>query len=315
MWIESGHVSQTITKVHEGIQSGSEVIIVSSEAGSIRADDCMRLVSREDVIAVGAVNSRRVVSSPRAPTTPFQLVSVSPGYIDVISSAPPPDSPDIYLGPVLAEELGVRQGNQLDLIGQPPLSVQAVLRDISRAPMQSRWAFTNEWPGSEVLECWIETTPDANDAFKQAVPAIFAEDQDLAIDVAAREANDPLATWSERFTKWYWIGSSFVAAGLIAINMLSRRNEYALYQVLGWPRVQVLLIAVIEHLSIVMTGAVLATLTVIAAQATSQLLSAISLGWALLQLLLSASVLFSTIPLLAFLATQGNKSILVKNRD
>lgn len=315
LWIESGQVSEALKRMQEGMSKGSNVLIVSSKAGSIRAADCMKLNAYEGVIAVGSVNTKTVVSSPRAPRAPFQLVSVSPGYMRVSNSKPILVDEDVYLGSALSEELGIVEGNRLDIINRPSLNISAVLSESVRAHEQNRRVFTTEWPKDSVLECWVETTPEVKIAMRQSIAAAFSRDKELEIHIPpGAEAESPLVNWSSRVTTWFWATSACVGAVFLSLTMFTRRNEYALYQVLGWPRGQVALVSVIEHLTIVTLASSVAALTHIAALVNIAEVNGVTVGWSALQLLLVDSVLYSLISPCAFAATHGNMSLLVKNR-
>src|SRR6218665_2214631 len=307
--------AQTVRTLEARISAGSNVLIVTSNGGSVDAATCLALNSNSTILHAGTVNSHRVTALRSAPGAVFERATVSPEYLDIVSPHQRKGTNGAYLGSAIAQELSISFDAPMEFIDGQKTTAVAPINDL-RDETRKRWVFVTQPPGLRASECWIEAKPGAADDIRALIPGVFHLDSELKINtLIANDDSEIRDTWKTRPSQFAGITSGVLTAFLLALLLWSRRSEYALYSLVGFSTADTVRLAVFEQLFYLVPALLLSTAVWGNAWIWCTGGELLSLRTALTQSLFAYSVaaLLLTIP--ALLITRGNLGKAVRNHE
>lgn len=304
----------------EATAEGAYVLIVGNDGGDFDGTQCSVFSQVPEIVAAGAIYNVRAVRSTDVPSTSFQLATVTPGFLRLVDPGIQTFGNGIYaLGDAVQEDIGLGRGSVVRLQGEPPGSVGAIETSQQRAENQSRWIYrTSVLPlNARIVQCWIETTPDAHEAVKDVLPAVFSDLSKLS--VRTLEATDALefaeARYTDRLSQYAWVLAGVFLGTLAGATALGRRAEFALYVVCGFDARDVTLMQLVDYWVLAGSAACLAAPTAVVVLLVTGGYASSSFELAGMTLVLSLLLGSLTSTLISLPAGMGNISRSLKNRD
>jgi hypothetical protein len=300
--------------IQEAVDAGSNVLIVSSNAGTISSLECLSLQSNDAILRVGAIGAASVTSLTTSPGVPVQRASVTPGYLDVLAPKVQPYADGAYFGPAVASEFSYQEGAEVKFGDNRATPFESTLADPTRDPTRDRWIYVVGASSPVAAECWIEAHRGSLEATKALIPSVFSADQ-LRIESAKTNPDQSIqSTWNSRASQYIGYAAGAVAALLVGLVVWGRRSEFALYSILGFSRVDVILIAAIESLLYVCSASIVGALAALSVQAWAGGIELFLVRLQMTQLLVAFTATSILILLPAALVSRGDISKTVRDR-
>ena len=235
------------------MELGSNIYVLSASSG-ISSSECERLETWTGVLNVGALASGPVATFSQSPRNPFQTAVVSPGYMAVISDRGT-TSAGYSVGAAAAKELGVREGS---FLSSPELGGAIVARIVDsedRAGDQVRWVYDVSAEDFASDQCWVKADPLASNAVLSSLRAGFSNGANMEVQ-SVYKGDFPRAKdeWLQRPTQQAWLVIGLAAFSTAALYSRVRRSELALYQILGFEKVHVAIVAILQVWVLVSVG-------------------------------------------------------------
>lgn len=243
----------------EGIAAGRFVWTVPERVpGLVTAERCDALNGVEGIKAAGSVVRTDKVSPDNSPGTRYSLDSVTVHYLDVLW----PDQPNLarsgglVSGGDAASQLGLRDGVSAafttlggDARWRAVIGAVA-LNPSARDDAASGHLYQVVPPRGPVATCLVDAEPGADRAVQQLLLSWFPQDGEPVVrpflETSSVIGQPPEIEYRQRVSRWAWT----LGLGVMAIAMLgvwyARREELALYQLLGLRRRHVLVVLMTE---------------------------------------------------------------------
>ncbi|MGK2965149.1 MAG: hypothetical protein ACSLFM_06040, partial [Tepidiformaceae bacterium] len=152
--------------------------------------------------------------------------------------------------------------SHLQVVGEAPLAVAAVVDTADRNPQVARWALDVEPPSGIAAQCWVEMTRETYPSGLAALPAWFTSGDEPPNVIPYRRtdefARDPAAEFAGRPQRLGWMVAGAMVVAMAWLMTWFRRSELGLYLALGTPRSAVVALLAAESWLLVMPAAVAA---------------------------------------------------------
>lgn len=301
--------------------AGGYLAIVAQQGG-ISASRCEQLNGTRGVVAAGGDRGEGQATFTMAPGVLYQQYGVTQDLLRVWDPkyvAGSGGAGEFLSGRALADELALKPGLLLARVGEPPVTLAAVLDVNQRAPQAGRSLFEIIPPAGMVDECWVEFTPEAYPRGADMLAAAFATgDNDPTVrpftaqDQFTRNPAHELATRPQRNG---WVVGAALIIGVLVLTAWFRRADLGLYLALGTPRPLLILMLVVETWLLAAAAWVLGLLWALAIErATGHPLTWGGIHLALVTSGCAALAVVAIGPLLASLVARGNIAALLKDR-
>ncbi|NKY38115.1 hypothetical protein [Cellulomonas septica] len=286
----------------EYLDSGGNLLVVQRQSeGKLDAGLCASLEAVPGVTAAAGVSVEpgavRLVGRPESQQT---IVTATAGVLDILG-VDGVGGDEVVASTVVSERWLWQEGSRLrieaedaDHVGAP--SAVLTVAAVSNLERLSEGASTGilllQAPTGEVDHCFVQVDAQYREDVRAALPALLGERPDSAVAVSDRLpagafAQDPVAAWDGRPTRWIAGAAGAVVGLLWLVVAWTRRGRAALYASLGVPYAGGVLIRWVEGASVavlgVLWGAALAASVAVAAVDTplGVALSSVTRGGAL----------------------------------
>lgn len=269
-----------------GRAAGVDVLVVRNPQGTLSGTTCEALNRLPLVTAAGGIGNVGVSSITNVPGVPFRSGAASEGYFHVLYpgfSLGKDIGGSAVAGAAVPSELGVRTGARVTLTNgySGPLSVAP---DHVRASDRERWITVLSAPLDDIDECWVEAAPGTTDDLLSVLPSWFTDVEKIQAErLHSRDSVDAaIDSYLARPSVFLGFAGGALAGACVAVMVLFRRHEYALYRISGLAVRHVRATIMLEAALVVATSTVLAVSGVCAAL-SFQGLTASAVGAALAQ--------------------------------
>lgn len=296
-------------------KAGSNAFVVSSTKGPILSSECLALEANPGVLAAGVLSTSSIGSTQAAPRTPFQVVWVSPGFLDVLAPARRSHKPGVYFGPAVVDEIPHTDHQPVEIATRPVGKLEGVLSVGMRDQDLARWVFIAGTPERSAAECWVEARPGFVSQLQSMIPSAFTHESKFSIRaVHPNNEQSLLASWKNRPTQFSGLVGGALVGMFLAFVTWGRRNEYALLSILGVCRTEIALIANLQAFVPIGLALPLAAPWIGVFQLVSggdELPARLGLTQLVLTYGLSSLIVFT----FSWTAGRGDVAMIVKNRD
>ncbi len=245
-------------RFRDQVEQGRFVLVVRTPVrDGLDARRCDALRDLPGVRSAGAVLEETTAYPLASPLRPYDVLVVTPGLVPVLfPTAPTATKAGIIVGADAASELGLVPGSFLQtapasarshkaLTAADPETavdrhrVASVLPTAVRATPAGRTIFEPVAASGSTSACFVDPAPPARSAVAVAMAGWFGPDQPAAVSpyldeqVAGRQ---PEAELAGRATRWVWLAAALVLTALLSVLWYGRREEFALYRLLGLRR-------------------------------------------------------------------------------
>lgn len=233
-----GTASQHVLAASEnGRTAGVNVIVVRNPQGTLSGISCEALNRLPLVIAAGGIGELGVASIVDVPGVPFRSATASDGYFRVLYPGfrPTPDSGGLTIaGSAVPSELGVSSGARLTLTNGYSGRVSVAPSHV-RASERERWITVLSAPLDLVDECWVETEAGASEDLLNVLPSWFPDVEKVQAErLHSPEAvNAAIDSYLARPSILLGFAGGTLAGACVAVMVVLRRHEYALYRISG----------------------------------------------------------------------------------
>lgn len=304
------------------LQSGGNVIVVTNSANSVSAHECESANLRSDVVAAGGVLRADSTHFDSAPGIGLQTARITPGFMGAIASIMIPSrSPvdnaeqvSLILGKAASSETGLLPGasSVSDTFG--PARVSTVVNVETRAPEKARWVFAVDNQLQYVEECHVEAAEGRRDAVRSSIAASFPTETMLSISALSQDPPETaLDEWNTDPMRHLWLAGAILLLAISAIIALNRRNEYALWSVIGLRKTETAIIATTEFALITFSGFSMTALAA-ALLAWQAHIDATVLAIGLQSILMMLTAALVAFPILLIPLLRGDIAVLVRDR-
>ncbi|MCU1370212.1 MAG: hypothetical protein JWO77_1406 [Ilumatobacteraceae bacterium] len=262
-------------------------VLVARSVGSdgLDAGRCDALRDLEGVRSAGAILHEDPTYPLAAPLRPYDRLVVTPGLLAVWfpTSAGATDGTGLAVGADAAAELGLVPGAYLQTASTASRSherlrpgddtvarhrIVTVLPAAIRDPEAGRMLFETAAPTGTASACFVDPDPSARTAVEATLVGWFGRDQPASVAPLLDErqtGRQPEAELAGRAARWVWLTAALAISALMVVLWYGRREEFALYRLLGLRRRSIGLLLVVESTLIValpgLVGAAIALVT------------------------------------------------------
>jgi hypothetical protein len=249
-----GEAAGIETRYRSQVAQGRFVLVARSPGrDGLDAARCEALRDLPGVRSAGAVLQQTAAYPLAAPLRRFDLLTVTPGLVPVwFPDASPYSGPGLAAGDGVAAELGLVDGAvlQTNVAGARSQSdasdagvrrsrVATVLPAAVRSPEAGQMLFEVAVPAGRTSACFVEPRPASRAAVESALGGWFGVDELATVSPFLDEqltGRQPEAELANRVSRWVWLAGVSAAVGLVAVLWYGRREEFALYRLLGLRR-------------------------------------------------------------------------------
>ena len=226
--------------------------VQAADAGGFSAADCDALTAVPGVVAAGSVlGSPTSLRAANRPTRSYEHLRVTPGLLPLLYPDARLDAaaarPGVLVGPTVARELGLVRGATMPLVQSPldaPTDRRAVLRVADVLPHSPRQSEDDAKvlevaaPQGSIHDCLVEAHPDRVEAVQVAALGWFdTPKRPVVVPFLERPlGRTPEHDLPDRASRFGWLAAAALLAALHLTGWFARRQDVALYRLLGMPR-------------------------------------------------------------------------------
>ena len=275
VYLELATVGGALQFRSRSLAAGAGVAIVKADA-DMSAATCEAISDNLGVVNSGGLSRDTAVEVVTAPGVLLQKVAVTDGLLGLWgmdpSSVTASPAGGWLIGSDLSDELDIRVGDHLAVQGGNDAAVDAIVQRGPLTDTGARWLVEIVPPLGTIDECWVSFESAATITDLGALTSVFAANDSLSVrpflrpDALSRDTRREIL---ERPSRWGWL--AFVVA-LSLVHYLvwrSRRNERALYSVVGTNRFEHLLRAQLDVAILTAVPSYVGAVTAIAAWTTA----------------------------------------------
>lgn len=248
-------VERVASQSREEANRGLHVAVVSdTQRQPLSAPRCEALAELEGVRYAGGVMASRRVYSPLLPVDGIDLIEVSPSWVSIIW----PDvnaADELVAGPKLAASLGLVPGAKIPIADDKSLSqpLTVTVSSLSAAtPRSTKYenALISVGPlFGTVGECLVEFEPEKFWSASALLTYWFAGQEIVIREMYSRPEtqSSPQQQLESMLLKYLPAPGFFIVAVVFLGQVWSRRQEFALYSVLGSRPDEILILLTAEY--------------------------------------------------------------------
>lgn len=300
----------------EMIERGSNVWRVHS-GQPFESDKCERLRRVQGIRAIGIQHSRFTAAISEIADARVTVLRANADYLDIVWGS------EIYVplgagvGAGLHRKLGLRAGTSVSLKeqGSPfgrslQIELDEVFRDSRRLKGSGQMLAVRVDPPELVRECLIEAKAGTNQAVERLLFATFSRGTSITkIYSWGGEGPTPSNQMKNRMTLWTAVAFPTILLVLYLVLQFSRREEWALYHILGIRQGQQLRMHCYEYLATVWVPYALGLALVVAAGTYSEVQMDSSFLSIFSQDVLRVGLLLLTVPAALAILLRQDKSL------
>lgn len=299
--ITTGISGNTVQRDYDNaVAAGAFAYLVSDRnANQLSVADCEGINAVDGVLASGAIMDSQEVTVNQG-TTPLRLVRMTQGA--VLGAWPNIDtSGGVISGSEAAERLGLTTGSKLEVdmgTGSSVLVISTVANNKSQIKGINDSLIIVAPPLGLTQECIVWADPGRNSSVSEAISGWFGASTLLSPYTPDVTTSERALTEASAFThSFIWALAALTVVGLLLIVWLVRRQEVALYRILGASEKSILIGYCVDTVVLTLLPLQLSFLTAlfIVPPTTSFVFTAVASDW----IRLSCSLLLA--PALAWL--------------
>ena len=235
-------------------RAGRFVLVVeATDPAGFEAARCDAFGAVPGVEAAGAtLPPPPAVRSANRPTYPYDQIRVTPGMLGVLYPGVPlgraASRPGVLVGPAAARDLGLVEGGILRSRAGRDVPIAGVLPHSPRRPEVDAKIVSIAAPTVKVRECDVATEPDRVEAVQLAALGWFDAGERPVISPFLDRSlgRTPERELDDRASAWGWVAALALLAVLHLSSWFARRQELALYRLLGLSPGRLLLLLATE---------------------------------------------------------------------
>jgi hypothetical protein len=264
--LEAGEAQSAVTSRLHAEERGVGILVISNNGADFKGTGCATLGTLPGVVAWGKLFDVNATHLTAMPNVHFQVATVSPHLVRLLDDTYTHDGVGVYaLGGDFASVMSASVSTTLTLVGSPSGRVGGILRENLHSQRHARWAFRIAIHSDDapIRECWIKVAPNAVDRLTTLAPAFFRDASEIKISrlASADSLNTAIQRYETRSSRFAWIAAGCLMAVLSALNVVLRKNEYALYSLSGFRPDELGLLSYIEFAISIASAAVWGTST------------------------------------------------------
>ena len=241
---------------------GGHVVVASSPSPTLSRPVCDRIATFDGVVAAGAILDGGALPVEAAGGALVSEARFSASAVSVIDpSYGGPVDGGYLAGPRAAGRFGLVPGTVALLGGERPAPVVGTLDGGMRIDRYET-ALLGAGRFDAGQQCLIEMTPGNLDVGREIAAASFVGAQGLEIRTLLPQSafeRDVVTELDARPMRWMWLIVAFMIATSIAVQMLLRRGERAIYVAHGAGRADLTIVEAFESLPLILVGATVGT--------------------------------------------------------
>ncbi|RZI95950.1 MAG: ABC transporter permease [Microbacterium sp.] len=251
LFLEAGEAQHAVEAQALAEEQGVGIVVIDNSGRAFTGSGCTALAGIPGVIASGKVYDARAAHRVAMPHVPFQVATVSPGFVRLMDPTYSTRNGGTYvLGSDFGSVLGSGVGAALDLVGAPSGHVGAILPESLHSQRHARWAFNIAIRPDDapIRECWFQVAPQEVEQYTALAPALFRDAAEMRIKrlAAPDSVNAATQRYESRASRFGWIVAGVLMGVLAGVNIMLRRAEYALYSISGFEPEELALLSFIE---------------------------------------------------------------------
>ena len=251
MTLEIATLFDAVSDIQEANLEGENVYVAlpaETEGQGIDAAACTLLSRQVGFVAAGPVAFAGSTGLKRSPDARFRKHLATRQTLEIWLPGRDFEVNDgrktVYLGEDAADEIGVGDGQQIDVpVGQnfEAMFVGAILGESPRNSRLGRWLIGEFTPTGTADECWIEVEPGVKmEAVASVARAYFGGG---ALDVTVQRVGEAkskeiVTRYASRGTRYMAVGIGAMLGFLGAMSLFTLASERALYSIYGMTRVE-----------------------------------------------------------------------------
>lgn len=257
-------------RYRDQIRGGRFVLVARSAATTgLDASRCDALNGLGGVRSAGAVLGARSIYPAAAPARPYELLTVTPGLVRTwFPQDVEPVVAGWVAGPEAARELGLTDRSTVAVFDSPqikpkgaprPVTVERILAPSPRRDEADRDLFQVSPPTGRAPTCYVDVDPASLEAVDQALTAWFASADRVGVTGLLEDrarGRTPEAELDARTSAPAWAAGTAIVTVLTVLLWYGRRDELALYRLLGASRRTVATLLAVEAVATVLVPAV-----------------------------------------------------------
>lgn len=216
--------------------AGVDVIVVRNPQGTLSGSACEALNRLPLITAAGGIGELGVVGMTNVPGVPFRSGTAPEGYFHVLY-------PELHLGAdtgaavagaAVPSELGVRSGARVTLTNGYS-GLLSIAPEHVRASDRERWITVLSAPLDVVDECWVEAVAGTTDDLLSVLPSWFSDAEKIQAErlQSPDSVDAAIDSFVARPSALLGLAGGGLAGACVAVLVLFRRHEYALYRISG----------------------------------------------------------------------------------
>ncbi len=238
-WLDLGDIESAW---EEQVIAGAYAFsITTTDQTFLDATRCHELETIKGVRAAGAVLSVMTVYPATSPRTPYLVINATPGYTSIaFPSADGSTLASAAAGSTVTSNLGLISGAEFAYRVSPEAALSTVEIDLAVAsPARFEVAdgaiVLSRAPVGAVSECIVEAWPGSERAVESALSGWFPMTSTVAKVVARGEqmTRDVDSELRLRLSQWTPYVAVLLIGGFHLLEWWARRQEFALYRMLG----------------------------------------------------------------------------------
>lgn len=237
--------------------------IMDEERRPFGGGDCDSVNSIEGVVAGGGMSASRSVDVMFDQGANYSVDKVTAGFARVIwPETPPMVDAATVAGSSVADRFGLSGGAELILtdgsIVDEVVTIGATASASNRDRRYDARIALIVPPTEDVVLCLVEATPGAQRGVGAVLDSAFPADEGFVVLPLALSDNSgrtPQEQLENRITRWTPLAAGLLAVALLVGSWLARSGEFALYRFLGFSRMFVLRLLLVEALYLIWSPA------------------------------------------------------------
>lgn len=225
--------------------AGYSTFVVTGKYAALSATQCDGANTIDGVRAAGGVLSQNIRESSGAAGTGVLFVRATPRFAEAIwrdSSLPSA----VVVGEDLARRLGLRIGSYVR-VGDQVIRVSSAKSRKSEVPAMDGAVISSAIPVGNTAQCYVAARPENRDVTEVVIRDYFGQGRSVSrLFIGDGTSRDPDYTFSRRIGQWVVLAAGLIVMSLVCMSWFSRRQDFALYRVLGVTKAGVILMLSVE---------------------------------------------------------------------
>lgn len=247
--------SQVHAAEHDWIASqvsgASSFVVRATSSDPMSSSRCDELRTVEGVESAGSILRVDQGQAMQTPSDDIEVVTSTPGFTELAFPGGISGHPGVTVTKRLGEDLGLRPGSLLEMTSsgiRRTYAVTGVSRSSSMITSLENAVIIADAGSEFVSECDVTARPGARDAVQALLSDWFPQSGNSVIDFLRPDSlrRNPTLELQNRVSIWSALLGAAVCVALSVSVVLFRKQELAIYRILGLQFGQLIIFAIVE---------------------------------------------------------------------